>query len=47
MEREDANVVVIVKEVQTTGQILVLADAEGEFLETPSRSSDTPTPPDR
>ena len=33
-EREDPNVVVIVRELQTTAQILALADSEGEFVET-------------
>ena len=34
-EREDPNVVVIIREVQTTEQIIALADAEGEFVRTP------------
>ena len=34
-EREDPNVVVIIKEIQTTEQIIALADAEGEFVRTP------------
>ena len=33
-EREDPNVVVVVRELQTTAQILALADSEGEFVET-------------
>ena len=37
----------IVKEVQTTGQILVLADAEGEFLETPPMRCGALTRPHR
>ena len=34
-EREDPNVVVVIREVQTTEQILALADSEGEFVRTP------------
>ena len=34
-EREDPNVVVIIREVQTTEQIIALADAGGEFVRTP------------
>ena len=34
-EREDPNVAVIIREVQTTEQIIALADAEGEFVRTP------------
>ena len=34
-ERKDPNVVVIIKEIRTTEQIIALADAEGEFVRTP------------
>ena len=34
-EREDPNVVVVIREVQTTEQILALADSDGEFVRTP------------
>ena len=34
-DREDPNVVVIIREAQTTEQIIALADAEGEFVRTP------------
>ena len=36
-ECEDPNIIVIVREVQTTEQIVALADAEGEFVRTPLR----------
>jgi hypothetical protein len=34
-EREDPNVIVIIREVQKTEQIIALANAEGEFVRTP------------
>ena len=33
-EHEDPNVIVIIKEIRTTEQIIALADVEGEFVRT-------------
>ena len=46
-ERDDPNVIIIVRDIQTTEQILALTNSEGEFAQTAFPRSGAGMPPAR